>query len=432
MFFSPIIPVITYVLQSVVEYATLTRKRSILSHVLVRVLALCAALGSFYLMRRLGVHAVYLYYFCTIPVFIPCAVLFTESIAQKVFFCFTSWGVTTFLSSVCNYLAAWVTRGQGAYPLRYILYGVVSALVFLLYYRLVREGYRKLLSHLAKGNPAFAAFPIMAFALLSMIFTPFETALTPVKFLEMLLFESYTIFSYYIMASHFTAIYNSSQSETRLENAERIVSLQKKYYTEVEKGIVAQGKLMHDTRHQYVVLSTLAQSGDYATLGEYLDRLLGDGFVAPQRRYCANPVANAVIGGYIEIAESKGIAVSTDIDLPADIRIDEYELCALLGNAIENAIEACQRIPPESERYPSKRIDIKARGEATRLVIRIENSFQPLPEDREGSFPSSKGERSGIGLESMRAIVEKHQGALNCERKGDTFVFSAVLGIDSL
>ncbi|HPS45433.1 MAG TPA: ATP-binding protein, partial [Treponemataceae bacterium] len=167
-------------------------------------------------------------------------------------------------------------------------------------------------------------------------------------------------------------------------------------------------------------------------LGEYLDRLLGDGFVAPQKRYCANPVANAVIGGYIEIAETRGITVATDIDLPVDIRIDEYELCALLGNAIENAIEACQRIPPESERYPGKRIDIRVRGEPSRLVIRIENSFQPLPGDREGLFPSSKGARSGIGLESMRTIVENHRGALNCERKGDTFVFSAVLGLESL
>ena len=314
MLFSPIIPVITYALQTVIEYATLTRRRSLIEHVLVRILALIGALGCFYLMRKLGVRSVVLYYFCTIPVFVPCAVLFTETIAQKVFFCFTSWGATTFLSSVCNYLAVWITRGQAAYPLRYILYIAGSALVILLYYRFVRAGYRKLLSYLAKGNPAFAVFPVMAFVLLSMIFTPFETSLTPVKFLEMILFEGYTIFSYYLMASHFTAIYNRSQSETRLENAERLLSLQKKYYTEVEKGIVAQGKLMHDARHQYVVLSTLAQSGDYATLGEYLDRLRGDGFGAPQRRYCANPVANAIIGGYIEIAESKGIAVSTDID----------------------------------------------------------------------------------------------------------------------
>ena len=103
-----------------------------------------------------------------------------------------------------------------------------------------------------------------------------------------------------------------------------------------------------------------------------------------------------------------------------------------MGNAIENAIEACQRILPESERYPDKRIAIKARGESPLLVIRIENSFQPLPEDRDGYFPSSKGSRSGIGLESMRAIAEKYRGALNCERKGDTFVFSAVLGLESI
>lgn len=432
MLFSPVIPVITYALQTGVEYATLTKRRSPLEHVLVRVIALFSSLACFYLMRRLAVRSVFPYYFCSIPIFIPCLALFTENFAQKVFFCFTSWGATTFLSSVCNYLAFWITRGRAVYPLRYFLYFAASALVLFLFWHFARAGYRTLLSSLAKGNPLYAFFPVAAFVLLSLLFTPFDISLTVPKFLEMLLFECFTIFTYYLMASHFTAIYKRSQYETRLENAERIVSLQKKYYTEVEKGILAQAKLMHDARHHYVVLSSLAQSGDCKTLGAYLERLLGDGFVAPQKRYCANAVANAVIGAYIEIAEAKGISVKADIDFPADMGIDDYELCALLGNALENAIEACQRIPVESEPYSSRTIGIKARVADNRLVVRIENSFQPLPGDREGLFPSSKGIRNGIGIESMRSIVDSHQGALHCERKEGIFVLSAVLGLEPI
>jgi hypothetical protein len=432
MLFTPIIPLITYALQTFVEYGTLTKRRSAIEHVLVRFLALFAALGCFFLMLHLGVRSVFLYYLCTIPLFIPCVFLFTETFAQKAFFCFTSWGATTFLSSVCNYLAVWFAGGRTVFPLRHILYFSCSVLTLVIFYRFVRAGYRTLLANLAKGNPIYAAFPIMAFVLLSLLFTPFDTSLTVAKFFVMILFEIFTIFSYYVMASHFNAIYNRSQYEARLENAERLLTLQKKYYTEVEKGIRAQGKLMHDTRHHYVVLSTLANSGDYATLGEYLDRLLGEGHAASAKRYCANPVANAVIAGYIEIAEAKGISVSTDIDLPIETRIDEYELCALLGNAIENAIEACQRIPSGMEPYSGRSIVIKARSEKNRLVIRIENSFLPLLGDIAGLFPSSKGERNGIGLESIRAIVDRYQGGLNCERKGTTFVLSAVLCLESV
>ncbi len=428
MLFSPVIPLITYAIQTIVEYGTLTGRRSVPEHVVVRLLSFACAFALFVLMSRLGVRALYLTYLCTLPLFVPCMLLFTESPAQKVFFCFTSWGVTTFLSSLCNYLAIWI-RGEGAvYPARYFLYIGSAIIVLVAFFRFARDGYRTLLQRLSRGNPAYVAFPVMAFALLSLLFTPFDTSLSGAKVFGMVLFEAFTVFSYYVMASNFNALYKRSQYEARLENAERIVSLQKKYYTEVEKGIVAQAKLTHDARHHYVVLSTLAHAGDGASLREYLDRLLGEEVARAPRRYCGNAVANAVIGGYVEIAEGKGISVSTDIDIAPDAGIDDYELCALFGNALENAIEACQRIPAESERYSRRFIVIKARTDDDRLVVRIENCYQPLPEEREGFFPSSKGARAGIGLESIAAIAERYNGALHCERKDGTFALSAVLG----
>lgn len=427
MLFSPVIPLITYAIQTILEYGTLTRRRPLVEHVIVRLMSYACALALFILMSRLGVRVIYLAYLCTLPLYIPCMLFFTESHAQKVFFCFTSWGATTFLSSMCNYLAIWIMGGGDIYPVRYFLYIGSAAIVLAVFFRYARDGYRTLLLHLSRGNPAYVAFPIMAFVLLSLIFTPFDTSLSGVKVFGMVLFEAFTVFSYYVMASNFSALYKRSQYEARLESAERIVNLQKKYYTEVEKGIVAQAKLTHDARHHYVVLSTLAHAGDVASLREYLDRLLGEGVAGIPRRYCENAVANAIIGGYVEIAEGKGIAVTTDIDLAPDTKIDDYELCALFGNALENAIEACQRIPVETERYSRRSIVIKARTDADRLVVRIENGYQPSPEDREGLFPSSKGAREGIGLESIRAIVERHNGALHCERKDGTFALSAIL-----
>jgi hypothetical protein len=429
MLFSPVIPLITYAIQTVVEYGTLTRRRSPPEHVVVRLSSFACALALFILMSRLGVRVLYLSYLCTLPLFVPCMLLFTESRAQKVFFCFTSWGVTTFLSSLCNYLAIWIMGKGHVYPARYFLYVGSAVIVLIVFFRFARDGYRTLLLRLSRGNPAYVVFPMIAFALLSLLFTPFDTSLSSAKIVGMVLFEAFTVFTYYVMASNFNALYKRSQYEARLENAERIVSLQKKHYGEVEKSILAQSKLAHDARHHYVVLSTLANTGDCASLREYLDRLLGEGVAGAPRRYCVNAVANAVIGGYVEIAEGKGIAVSTDIDLASDTRMDDYELCALFGNAIENAIEACQRIPAETERYSRRSIVIKALTEKDRLVVRIENSYQPSTGDREGFFPSSKGAREGIGLESIRAIVERHDGALHCERKDGTFALSAILSL---
>ena len=150
-----------------------------------------------------------------------------------------------------------------------------------------------------------------------------------------------------------------------------------------------------------------------------------------RRGFAKTAWANAVIGGYIEIAREKGIRVSASIRLPENISIDRYELCTLFGNTIENAIEACERIPQDSELYEKRHIDIAARDEKGRLVLRVENSFSGLVQTEGGGFLSSKGSGGGVGLQSVRAVVERHDGCLSCEQRDGSFVLSALLCLHS-
>ena len=62
-----------------------------------------------------------------------------------------------------------------------------------------------------------------------------------------------------------------------------------------------------------------------------------------------------------------------------------------------------------------------------RLVIRIENSCYDVESDDEDDFLSSKGAEDGVGLESVRMVVERYQGCLSCRRHENAFIFSAVL-----
>jgi sensor histidine kinase YesM len=61
----------------------------------------------------------------------------------------------------------------------------------------------------------------------------------------------------------------------------------------------------------------------------------------------------------------------------------------------------------------------------------MENSYHDDPSVKKGSFNSSKGARGGIGLESVKAVLDLYQGCLNCERQDNTFIFSAVLNLES-
>ena len=427
----PTVSIPTALLNLTLEYVILTRRRTPVAHVLVRLAHLILLGGGVLLLRRLpdpgSPIVTALRYAVSTSFLLPCIYLFAESVPQKVFLFFMNWGFTTFLSSFCVWVVNSVSNGLLSYALVAAMYLPIFIFVIPLYVKYWRNGIRRMLFLFELGNPAYVVLPIVSFVLFSALFGPVIAPGNIFEFLVMLLFEFLVLFTYYLLFSHFLVLYDRMRTLDDYRNAERQLTLQKRYYEEVEKGVRQQRKLIHDTRHHLTAIAALSASGDAAAIGPYVARLLDRYGRGTFKRYCANRVANAIISGYIEVAAARGIAVSTDIDLPQEIGMDEYELCALFGNAIENAVEACGRIPVNSELYGRRYISIKSKAEGGRLVVRIENTFKADGKTEEGTFPSSKGSFGGVGLESIRAVVDRYGGCLNCERMGAVFVLSAVL-----
>ena len=424
--FTPIIPTITLLAQLVVEYGTLTRRRSLAVHILVRAASCAFVYGGYALLVRLRIFGALPYYFLTAAYLAACLILFDESVYQKLFMYFTTWGVTTFLSSLCQWISRWLTSGHPI-PLRYFLYVGIYLAILPLYMIFWRRKVKEMLALFARGNPAYAAFPFLAFVLFTVLFGPIVDSLSPDRFVVMVLFEAIVLFDYYLLFSQVRAAVDRAGAESRLREAERLALLQKKYYGQVELGIRTQRELLHDSRHHLAAVAALAEAGDSAGVEAYVRPLL-DRYASPgPLRYCANDVANAVIGGKIKMAEEMGIAVSVELDLPKNLGIDTYDLCTLFGNAIENAVEACARAkagvcPPDCAS-----VSIKSKVASKKLVVRIENTCPIPPEKNAEGFLSSKGDRGGAGLVSLRHVVERHGGCLDLQWRDGVFVLSAFL-----
>lgn len=420
---------LTAVLNLSLEYLVLTKRKSLATHIVVRLAHLAAVFAATFLyLRHIDPDSLLggiLRYCISSSFILPCLFLFAESISQKVFLFFMDWGFTTFFTSLCVWVAARAGNALLAYS---VIFLPVFGLALPLYSKYLKRGVRRILFLFEFGSPSYVAMPILTFVLFSALFGPLSPPTRDwSSFFLMLLFEVQVVFSYYVLFAHFFVVYDRMRTMDDFRSAERQLHLQKQYYEEVDKGIRRQRELIHDARHHLTTISALAKAGDAEAVGPYVDRLLAHYVSRTMRRYCENSAANAIIGSYIEVAEGEGIPVSTDIDLPLEIGIDEYALCALFGNAIENAIEACRRIPDGSELRGRRFISIKSRTERGRLVVRIENSFNSARRVQEGAFPSEKGSFGGIGLESIRAVVEKYDGCLNCERLGEMFALSAIL-----
>jgi sensor histidine kinase regulating citrate/malate metabolism len=167
--------------------------------------------------------------------------------------------------------------------------------------------------------------------------------------------------------------------------------------------------------------------GDPASVSGYIEKLLKISARNSMQRYCANKAANAIIGSYMNIARTKGIGISVEAHIPESIGIGDYELSALFGNAIENAIEACERIYADSPLFEKRYICIRVKTEPDCMIIRIENSCGAVRKDDNHSFLSSKGSIGGIGMNSIKMIVDAYSGYMSADVLNDAFILSIVL-----
>lgn len=158
----------------------------------------------------------------------------------------------------------------------------------------------------------------------------------------------------------------------------------------------------HDMRHQLQTIVSLAQQGDRSALLDYVgaaqDRLNAIG----SHSYCANPVLNAVLTNVAEQTEALGIALELSIALPDELPVDALEPSIVFANALENAIRAVVKLPPDQRRIICKSVP------TPRFMMEITNPYAgKVAFDREG-LPVSDKPGHGIGTRSIVAFAEKY------------------------
>ena len=121
-----------------------------------------------------------------------------------------------------------------------------------------------------------------------------------------------------------------------------------------------------------------------------------------------------------------GIVLSAHVDLPASIPMDNLDLCILLGNLLDNAIEACRRIEGADA---SRTISVRGGIKGTNLILSISNSYNGVLRQNGGRYESLKKNRrvSGLGLFNVRDVVERHHGTMDIQHDENTFSISILL-----
>lgn len=197
------------------------------------------------------------------------------------------------------------------------------------------------------------------------------------------------------------------------------------HYAEVENMYRQIRGWRHDYRSHIQAMKAHAAQGDWEALRAYLDTLETDLATVDTAVKTGNPMADAILNSKISLARAKGIPVRADACIPVRLEISELDLCVILGNLFDNAIEASLALP-EKARLIRVYIDMKG----SQLYISFTN-FTAVKKRRKvgGLFRTTKGEGHGFGLQRMDAIVERLGGYLTRNSEDGAFTTEILLPV---
>lgn len=199
---------------------------------------------------------------------------------------------------------------------------------------------------------------------------------------------------------------------------------QEKKYEQTSMSFKSISGILHDTNKHLVYLRECVIQNDYKEAIEYIDKAinnLGDSY---KRINTGHLVIDALVSNAYNNAEIKNIKFKTDIKIDkSKINIERYDLSVVLGNLLDNAIEACIKISNIDDRF----ITVNIFTNETALIINILNSA--VGKNLFVKFKSDKSNKiiHGYGLSNVNLIAEKYGGSFIAERKESKFEATIVL-----
>ena len=195
------------------------------------------------------------------------------------------------------------------------------------------------------------------------------------------------------------------------------------HYAEVENMYRQIRGWRHDYRNHIQVLKNYAAMEDLTSLNRYLEELDTDLNTVDMVLKTGNAMTDVILNSKISLAKSKKIPVTADAHVPVALTTSEIDLCIIIGNLFDNAIEACMALP-EEERMIRVYMDMKN----TQLYMSFTNTTALKKQKKEnGRFFTTKGAGHGYGLVRIDTIIERCQGYISRNSEDGAFTTEILL-----
>ncbi len=186
-------------------------------------------------------------------------------------------------------------------------------------------------------------------------------------------------------------------------------------------------RIRHDFNNHISCIDMLLQMGNIEKARAYIQKLTQNSQHKELSVNVGNEIAGAVINQKMVRAKNYQISMALKGDLPEQLLMEDNDLCALLSNALDNAIEAACQV----EKVDQRRIELSMAHNDRDILIKISNTVKQNI-DAKNTLKTTKQDKKmhGIGMRSMQAIIRKYGGSLSWKCEQQVFVLTIVLPIE--
>jgi len=184
-------------------------------------------------------------------------------------------------------------------------------------------------------------------------------------------------------------------------------ALVEQHYAEIENIYRTMRAWRHDWHNHIQALSAQLDSGEYEKARNYLNEINQSILRIDTVLKTGNTMADAILNSKISLMKNRQIEVEAEAQVPASLSVPDVDLCIIIGNLLDNAMEACSKLNPEN-RFVHIYIHVKG----AMLYMSFTNSAGKKQHKTGNLFFSSKGSGHGLGLTRVDSLVAKNGGYL--------------------
>jgi sensor histidine kinase YesM len=217
-------------------------------------------------------------------------------------------------------------------------------------------------------------------------------------------------------------------SSEKMQNM--LVLEQNKYYDKqlemIKTSLQATSTIRHDLKNHMYSIRSLVESGDMKETLNYISGITEDISARKDRSATGNTVIDSIINFKLQEAEQLGIKTNLDLKIPEKLEIPSFDMTVVLGNLLDNAVKAVNKVKEDPF------INLKIKYDKGRLMIQADNPYIGEIIEEDGKILTSKKDKEnhGIGLESIKKVIQKYDGIINIDYSGHIFSVALMMYVD--